>query len=155
MCTHHSNMVASPKDLVPRGEKEMRLGCCGSALSINLYTILHMFITFLLIFVWFYIILQLFNITLYISMQFCTVLYICYTILCINRCTHHSNMVASIRECNHTNMDESVMGASVRVHNHTDMVTSVRVRLLSRVGDRPSATILQVQFHFFDFCFVF
>ena len=27
--------------------------------------------------------------------------------------------------------------------------------ILSRVGDRPTATILQVQFHFFDFCFVF
>ena len=27
--------------------------------------------------------------------------------------------------------------------------------LLSRVGDRPTAAILQVQFHFFDFCLVF
>ena len=27
--------------------------------------------------------------------------------------------------------------------------------VLSRVGDRPTATILQVQFHFFDFCLVF
>ena len=28
-------------------------------------------------------------------------------------------------------------------------------KILSRVGDRPTATILQVQFHFFDFCLVF
>ena len=28
-------------------------------------------------------------------------------------------------------------------------------QLLQRVGDRPTATILQVQFHFFDFCMVF
>ena len=27
--------------------------------------------------------------------------------------------------------------------------------VLSRVGDRPTATILQAQFHFFDFCLVF
>ena len=27
--------------------------------------------------------------------------------------------------------------------------------LLSRVGDRPAAAILQVQFNFFDFCLVF
>ena len=27
--------------------------------------------------------------------------------------------------------------------------------ILSRVGDRPTAKILQAQFHFFDFCLVF
>ena len=27
--------------------------------------------------------------------------------------------------------------------------------ILSRVGDRPTATILRAQFHFFDFCLVF
>ena len=35
------------------------------------------------------------------------------------------------------------------------MSTKVCRDLLSRVGDRPTATILQVQFHFFDFCLVF
>ena len=29
------------------------------------------------------------------------------------------------------------------------------LELLSRVGDRPTATILQAQFHFCDFCLVF
>ena len=31
----------------------------------------------------------------------------------------------------------------------------IAIRILSRVGDRPTATILQVQFHLFDFCLVF
>ena len=29
------------------------------------------------------------------------------------------------------------------------------MHILSRVGDRPTATILQAQFHFVDFCMVF
>ena len=29
------------------------------------------------------------------------------------------------------------------------------ILVLSRVGDRPTATILHAQFHFFDFCFCF
>ena len=39
--------------------------------------------------------------------------------LYISTCTHHSNMVASVREGNHTNV-----GASVRERNHTNMGVS-------------------------------
>ena len=35
------------------------------------------------------------------------------------------------------------------------MCIYIYICILSRVGDRPTATILQAQFHFFDFCLVF
>ena len=40
-------------------------------------------------------------------------------------------------------------------HLFTSVLTRLSSHILSRVGDRPTATILQVQFHFFDFCLIF
>ena len=51
------------------------------------------------------------------------------------------------------------MEADVDVVDHVTIaivaIAIVAIAILSRVGDRPTATILQVQFHFFDFCLVF
>ena len=55
-------------------------------------------------------------------------------------------------------MDRVMGGGHLRrppLMNYHFYIKAIIIYILSRVGDRPTATILQAQFHFVYFCLVF